>query len=116
MSEWYIAIDGATQGPLPIDQARALAAQRPDGHGWRAGFADWLPVDQIPEFAAGAQPAAPAAPPMPRGPADWAAAARPAGIPADEIDFEVRGHEQQYVEIELDPGESAVAEAGAMMY
>ncbi len=35
---------------------------------------------------------------------------------ADDIDFEIFGHEMQFVVIELDPGESAVAEAGAMMY
>jgi uncharacterized protein (TIGR00266 family) len=35
---------------------------------------------------------------------------------ADEIDFKIMGAEMQFVEIELDPGESAVAEAGAMMY
>ncbi len=32
------------------------------------------------------------------------------------IDFKIYGHEMQYIEVELDPGESAVAEAGAMMY
>ena len=35
---------------------------------------------------------------------------------AHEIDYVIRGHEMQFVEIELDPGESAVAEAGAFMY
>ncbi len=35
---------------------------------------------------------------------------------ADDIDFEIKGSEMQYVEIELDPGESAVAEAGSMMF
>lgn len=35
---------------------------------------------------------------------------------ADEIDFEIKGQEMQYVEIELDPGESAIAEAGGMMF
>ncbi len=35
---------------------------------------------------------------------------------ADDIDFDIHGHEMQYVEIELDPGESAVSEAGAMLY
>ncbi|GGY54726.1 TIGR00266 family protein [Parvularcula lutaonensis] len=35
---------------------------------------------------------------------------------ADEVDYEIHGHEMQYVEVELDPGESAVAEAGSMMY
>jgi len=34
----------------------------------------------------------------------------------DEVDYEIFGSEMQFVEIELDPGEAAVAEAGAMMY
>src|SRR5882757_2472918 len=33
-----------------------------------------------------------------------------------EIDYEIHGDAMQYVEIELDPMEAAVAEAGAMMY
>ena len=40
---------------------------------------------------------------------------RTAGV-ADDIDFEIKGQELQFVEIELDPGESAVAEAGAMVW
>jgi uncharacterized protein (TIGR00266 family) len=35
---------------------------------------------------------------------------------ADDIDFEIKGQELQFVEIELDPGESAVAEAGALVW
>ena len=35
---------------------------------------------------------------------------------ADDVDFEIKGQELQFVEIELDPGESAVAEAGAMVW
>ena len=35
---------------------------------------------------------------------------------ADEVDFEIKGQELQFLEIELDPGESAVAEAGAMVW
>ena len=34
----------------------------------------------------------------------------------DDVDFEIKGQELQFVEIELDPGESAVAEAGAMVW
>ena len=33
-----------------------------------------------------------------------------------EIDFEIHGSEMQFVEIELDPQEAVVAEAGAMLY
>ena len=35
---------------------------------------------------------------------------------SDEIDYEIFGGEAQYVEITLDPGEQAVAEAGALMF
>ena len=38
------------------------------------------------------------------------------GSLADDIDFEIKGQELQFLEIELDPGESAVAEAGAMVW
>lgn len=41
--------------------------------------------------------------------------ARQSGV-ADDIDFFIRGEDLQFVEIELDPGESAVAEAGAMVW
>lgn len=34
----------------------------------------------------------------------------------DEIDYKIFGTEMQFVEVELDPGESVIAEAGAMMY
>lgn len=34
----------------------------------------------------------------------------------DVVDFEIFGNEMQYVEVELDPGEAAIGEAGAMMY
>ncbi len=41
---------------------------------------------------------------------------RISAVGADEIDFKIHGQEMQFVEIELDPGESAIAEAGAMMF
>ena len=34
----------------------------------------------------------------------------------DVVDYEIRGAEMQFVEIELDPGEAAVGEAGSMMF
>ncbi|GAB4224085.1 MAG: TIGR00266 family protein [Gammaproteobacteria bacterium] len=35
---------------------------------------------------------------------------------AHQIDYTIHGHDLQYVEIELDPQEATVAEAGAMLY
>jgi hypothetical protein len=34
----------------------------------------------------------------------------------DVIDYEIRGSEMQFVEVELDPGEAAIGEAGSMMF
>ncbi len=37
-------------------------------------------------------------------------------VAMDVVDFEIKGAEMQFVEVELDPGEAAVGEAGSMMY
>ena len=70
-----------------------------------AGMSTWTAVAEIPQLATrGTDARHPPAPPV------------PPGRTAHEIDFTIEGTEMQYVEVELDPGESAVAEAGAMMY
>ena len=69
-----------------------------------AGMSNWTPLADVPQLAthlAGGQ--ATVLPVLP-------------GWTAHEIDFTIEGSEMQYVEVELDPGESAVAEAGRMMY
>ena len=108
MHTWYFSYDGRQVGPLEHMQALAQAAREPDGYAWREGFAEWQPIKQINELGGGAAVArmvdAPAPPPPSRRGA------------ADQIDFRIYGEDMQFVEVELDPGESAVAEAGAMMY
>ncbi len=105
MTQWYLSFDGKQVGPMELSQAIGQARQRSDGFAWRDGFAEWLPVASIAELNPAPGVSVPVPPP--------AAFAR-AG--ADEIDFKIFGAEMQFVEVELDPGESAVAEAGAMMY
>ena len=34
----------------------------------------------------------------------------------DVVDYEIKGAEMQYVEVELDPGEAAIGEAGSLMF
>ncbi|MFN9104537.1 MAG: AIM24 family protein, partial [Betaproteobacteria bacterium] len=34
----------------------------------------------------------------------------------DVVDYEIKGAEMQFVEVELDPGEAAVGEAGSMFW
>lgn len=106
MAEWYFSAGGNQIGPMDDSAARGYAAANPSAYCWRAGFAEWLKIEQVAELREGPVPGAPTPPPTPP---------RAGGL-ADEIDFTLHGQEMQFIEIELDPGESAVAEAGAMMY
>ena len=102
MSRWYLAIGGEQHGPMSRAEARERARTHPDAHAWREGFTHWRPVKQVDELQGLAEPT----PGM---------VLSPPSLLAEEIDFEILGAEMQYVEIELDPGESAIAEAGAML-
>jgi len=102
MTQWYLSYDGNQEGPMDHAQAVARVGSNPNGFAWREGFAEWLPISRVAELGPSAPPAASSPPPV--------------GGRADEIAFKVMGTEMQFVEVELDPGESAVAEAGAMMY
>ncbi len=107
MSQWFLSYDGQQQGPLDATVAQAQARLNPNGFAWRQGFSEWLPIAQVSELnQAPAKALSVAAPPL-----QMARSGR-----TDEIDFKLYGEDMQFVEIELDPGESAIAEAGAMMY
>ena len=108
---WYIGINGQQQGPLGAQQVIDMIR---NGHVNQTAYVysqtnpNWTPINQVPGFAAMFQAAA--APPPPPPPAG------PAPTVADQIDFKVFGEEMQFVEIELDPGEAAISEAGAFFY
>lgn len=109
MYEWYFSSGEDQKGPYDHNAAIAYAKDHPDSYCWREGFSDWLPVGEVSDLhGADAVPIPPEAfGRMTRG-------GRPGS--ADEVDYHIYGQEMQYVEIELDPGESVVAEAGSMMY
>ena len=103
--EWYLDYDGKQFGPLTLTQARSYIRTNPNGLGWREGFPEWRPINEITELAV------PAGPPVRNVPVPSAPIRT-----SDEVDYKVFGSEMQFVEVELDPGESVIAEAGAMMY
>src|SRR5687767_3656669 len=108
--EWFMAIGGHQVGPVTRDDVVTnLRNGTVDGNTlvFRAGMSNWTPLKDVPDlasFLAGAAALTAAGPPP------------LAGRQAHDIDFKILGSEMQFVEVELDPGESAVAEAGAMMY
>jgi uncharacterized protein (TIGR00266 family) len=81
-----------------------------------AGMTQWQKVKDVPAFAPYVKGAAGAsAGPAPGAPGSFTPPPAP-GRRAHDIDFEIHGNEMQFVEVALDPGEGAVAEAGTMMY
>jgi uncharacterized protein (TIGR00266 family) len=108
--QWYMAIGGHQVGPVSQDDVvTSLRNGSIDGNTlvFSTGMSNWTALKDVPELAAfiGGAPSAAVPPPL----------AAP-GRRAHEIDFRIVGSEMQFVEVELDPGESAVAEAGSMMY
>lgn len=102
---WYIAIQGQQSGPMSkADILAKVASGEIDGNTYvfKQGMANWAPLSQVPELASAPPQAAPAPPP-------------PAPI-SGHFDYNILGNEMQYVEIELDPRETVIAEAGGMMY
>ncbi|HZX75997.1 TIGR00266 family protein [Lysobacter sp.] len=108
MTQWYFVSSANSQrvGPLDPVAAQAHARRHPNDLCWREGLSGWQAVKSMPEFAeaTGAQPMH-TPPPAP-----------PVSGRSDDIDYRIVGNDMQFVEVELDPGESAIAEAGAMMY
>lgn len=119
MSEWYYAKGDQQVGPVTLQEMQAMTA---DGRlqesdlVWKEGLADWTPAGRVHTlFARGPGNAAP---PAPTPPVSRVAQGRPAGaVPrCHEITYEVHGDDMQVVEVELDPNETVIAEAGAMNY
>jgi uncharacterized protein (TIGR00266 family) len=106
MHQWFLSINGQQVGPYDQATAAGQARANPAAFCWRQGFQNWLPVGQVAELF---QPAAAA-------PMGMMAPPAVGGQRADVVDYKIFGEDVQFVEIELDPGESCVAEAGSMMY
>jgi uncharacterized RDD family membrane protein YckC len=53
MNQWYYAVNGAQQGPVPLEHLTEWVRTgqlAPDAMVWRDGMAQWLPVSQVPEL------------------------------------------------------------------
>lgn len=107
-AQWYYVERGQSVGPLSkVALMEQLAARGPDTLVYGPGLANWTAARHVPGLLGGGS-GDPDAPPMPPP----TSTARK----ADEIDYQIVGDDMQYVEVELDPAEMVVAEAGAFMY
>jgi uncharacterized protein (TIGR00266 family) len=123
-SKWHIEYDdGRKMGPISKIEAKLLAKQDINGVAWTEGMSDWQPINSLADLV-GEQnvvtynSSTHVTPPsntnqhqhQQQNTQNYSL------NNADVIDYEIFGEDIQYVEIELDPNESAVAEAGSMMY
>jgi len=107
-AQWYMAIGGQQVGPVTEqDVVNAIQGGSADAQTlvFVAGMENWMPLRDVAKFQPHLRPAA-APPPIAFAPAQS----------AHEIEHRIVGEDLQFVEVELDPGESVVAEAGALMY
>ena len=109
--QWYMAIGGHQVGPVSQDEITSnLRNGSIDAETlvFTSGMANWQKIKEVSAFAqfVGGSTSAAAPSPPPSAP----------GRRAHDIDFVIHGNEMQFVEVELDPGEAAIAEAGVMMY
>ena len=102
MAQWYLSYNNDQIGPFDQAQAVQRAKENPKGYAWQEGFAEWLPISQVAELTS-TGPGGPSTPPDPVG-------------TSDRVDYKIFGQKMQFVEVELDPGESVVSEAGTLMY
>jgi uncharacterized protein (TIGR00266 family) len=114
MKTWHYATPNNEQFQSSESDLPALASNgtiTPQTRVWTSGMANWAAAGEVlPQLFShpgATPPAMPAGgpPPVPSG-----------GIRSHEIDYEIFGDDMQLVEIELDPGETVIAEAGAMNY
>jgi len=103
--QWYYAQNGESFGPMSRAelQRKLPSVDGPETLIFGPGMSSWTAAKHVLTSAAAASPSTP--PP----------AVEVASRRADEIDYEIFGEDIQYVEVELDPGETVIAEAGAMM-
>jgi uncharacterized protein (TIGR00266 family) len=114
-TQWYVAVDGKSIGPMSqaeLEQAFRDGTYGPQHHVFTQGMQGWVPPSAVPEFEAAVAPSSPAPQVETSTPESGAQAAGE----SDVVDYEIFGEEMQFVEVELDPGESVVAEAGGMMF
>jgi uncharacterized protein (TIGR00266 family) len=111
MKTWHYVDPQNQKQQAPESELGELISEDPITPGslvWSEGMPNWTPASEVigSLFAARAAGPAGAPPPIPHG----------SPTKCHEVDYEIFGDDMQIVEVELDPGETVVAEAGAMNY
>ena len=113
MATWHYADANKQQFQIDDSQLAAAAQQgviAPHTPVWTAGMANWQAASQaLPQLFQGMGTMA--GPPPMTGSGGGSMPQK-----SHQVDYEIFGDDMQIVEVELDPGETVIAEAGAMNY
>ncbi|WP_372340390.1 TIGR00266 family protein [Parvularcula sp. IMCC14364] len=104
---WYYITDSNQRKQAHADELPLLEEQgaiKPSTLMWTDGMADWQPASEVRPELFDDKPDVN----LPSIPAKV--------INSDVVDYDILGDDMQIVEVELDPGEVVIAEAGAMNY
>ena len=91
---WYCLADGRQYGPFSTQQASDFIRQHSDCMVWREGMPDWVSAERFSVLT----------------PPPETAALR------SGLSFQIHGDDLQYVEIDLAPEQSVIAEPGSVIY
>ncbi len=118
MKNWFFRKNGIQTGPYSLEQIKQKAQKNPFAEAKQEGGIDWTYVADIAELGLAVEPTQAAItppPPISTTPTPAPPLSRNNHV-TEGIDYQIFGTEMQFVEIELDPQESVIAEAGSMMY
>jgi uncharacterized protein (TIGR00266 family) len=113
MKPWFYVDSERQRHQVTEDQLEGLASSgilKPDSLVWCEGMPQWIPASQALSHLFGPAKMVGGPPALPTG--------GPPAMPmkSHDVDYEILGNEMQIVEVELDPGETVIAEAGGMNY
>ena len=110
MTQWHYHTPSGSNGNTAEENLAELVENgtlKADTFVWTTGMKEWQPAGQVLPNLFPITQVPPALPPQ---------VPVAAGKRSHEIDFTILGESMQMVEIELDPNETVIAEAGAMNY
>ncbi len=130
MADWFFRKPGgAKTGPYSIEQIKIKAQKNPTAEAMKESVMDWTAVQSIaalglsnnmqasPEASSPtSSPSQPIQTELQNSPHHKIADQQVRDYASEGVDYRIFGAEMQFVEVEFDPDESVVAEAGALMY
>lgn len=94
---WFCSFESRNYGPFSEHELRRFISEHPKCLVWKDGMPEWVPARDFERMSDSARPF-------------------PSKVLKTDMDFKICGDDMQYAEFALKPGETVLAEPGAMIY